>query len=223
MPCSDPRRPPEGRPNRRGMLGPVISASRMPTFNPRRLRLTASMAVTEDFPTPPLPLMIARTCSTLLNWDNLGNAGMPSGMIFFRSSSVIAPKVISTCLTPSSASNAVRASLAIRSFSGQPGMVNARVNFTVPLACSSRSRTIFSSTRLRLSSGSMTVERVLMTCSRLTISLCAPIQDYTLSILWRGPLQPAAGRRAPENRGLFPCLDDSRPARYIWCTKKPPS
>ena len=43
------------RPKAFGIEGPVISASRIATFLPFLLALTASREVTRDFPTPPLP------------------------------------------------------------------------------------------------------------------------------------------------------------------------
>ena len=52
----------EGRvvmPNILGMLGPVISASRIPTSKPARRRATAVKPLTSDLPTPPLPLITA--------------------------------------------------------------------------------------------------------------------------------------------------------------------
>ena len=48
-------------PNSRGIDGPVMSASRMPTFLCARRRPTASSAVVSDLPTPPLPDMIGTT------------------------------------------------------------------------------------------------------------------------------------------------------------------
>ena len=42
-----------------GMLGPVMSASSMPTVKPSRRSAHASRAVTEDLPTPPFPLITA--------------------------------------------------------------------------------------------------------------------------------------------------------------------
>src|SRR2546427_111920 len=52
----------EGRsvsPKTFAMLGPVKSASRTPTSYPSLRSWTASMLVTKDFPTPPLPDIIA--------------------------------------------------------------------------------------------------------------------------------------------------------------------
>ena len=49
-------------PNMRGIEGPVMSPSRMPTLSPRRFNPTASSPATSDFPTPPLPDITAMTC-----------------------------------------------------------------------------------------------------------------------------------------------------------------
>ena len=54
------------RPKALGMEGPVISASRMAVFISLRRMVTASMEVTMDFPTPPLPLTTPITFLTLL-------------------------------------------------------------------------------------------------------------------------------------------------------------
>jgi hypothetical protein len=51
---------PSGR-NILGILGPVISASRMPTWYPSWRSAMASSPLTSDLPTPPLPLMTAIT------------------------------------------------------------------------------------------------------------------------------------------------------------------
>ena len=55
------------RPNALGIDGPVTSASMMPVWWPRRLSSTASIEVTRDFPTPPLPLTTPTTLRTLLS------------------------------------------------------------------------------------------------------------------------------------------------------------
>ena len=49
------------RPRSFGIEGPVMSASSIPTCRPLRASSIASSAVTEDFPTPPLPLPTATT------------------------------------------------------------------------------------------------------------------------------------------------------------------
>lgn len=48
----------------RGMEGPQISASRMPTRWPLRARVRASWADTDDLPTPPFPERTKMTCLT---------------------------------------------------------------------------------------------------------------------------------------------------------------
>ncbi len=106
MPCSEPRTPPGGKPNSLGMLGPVISASSTPTFLPAFASATASRAVTEDLPTPPLPLRTAIVCPILLNGFSLGREGWAVPSTARRSSSVIAPSVTVTWLTPGRASTA---------------------------------------------------------------------------------------------------------------------
>ena len=71
---SSPVSLPKGRaviPNIRGILAPVISASRIPTFLPWRLRAMANSAVTSDFPTPPLPLITATILSIWFNSSGL--------------------------------------------------------------------------------------------------------------------------------------------------------
>ena len=48
-------------PSMRGTLKPQMSASSTPTRRPRAASAAARLTVTEDFPTPPLPLATART------------------------------------------------------------------------------------------------------------------------------------------------------------------
>jgi hypothetical protein len=50
-----------------GWLGPVMSASNIPTLLPCLARVEAIRPVTEDFPTPPFPLMTTKTFSILLS------------------------------------------------------------------------------------------------------------------------------------------------------------
>ena len=50
-----------------GMEGPVISASRMPTFLPRPAMAQAREEVTRLLPTPPFPLT---TAMTFLTWES---------------------------------------------------------------------------------------------------------------------------------------------------------
>ncbi len=171
MPWSEPRNPPTGRPKSFGMLGPVISASRMPTFLPARVSSHASMAVIEDLPTPPFPLKTAITFSTLLNLFSLGSSGLPLEKMAFFSSSLMVPKVIFTSVAPGMARIAIRASRSIWFFIGQPGMVSARVKETSPASVIFRSLTMFNSTMLRPSSGSCTFFSVSMIWSLVNMAL----------------------------------------------------
>ena len=138
------------------MLGPVMSASRMPTWFPSRRSATASSPLTNDLPTPPLPLITAITRRISLRCSALPFCpwGTPRPIRRF-SSSVISVSSTSTLLTPSRAPTAAFTSPTIWLLSGQPSVVKARVMSTrFPLARTSR--TIPSSMRLLCSSGSMT-------------------------------------------------------------------
>ena len=57
LPSGDVATPSLPIPKAMGMDGPVMSASRTAVFFPLRFMLPASMEVTKDLPTPPLPLM----------------------------------------------------------------------------------------------------------------------------------------------------------------------
>ncbi len=65
------------KPKHFGMLGPVMSASSIPTEHSRRRRVVASIEVTRDLPTPPLPLTTPITFFTLLNafWGSIRLSG----------------------------------------------------------------------------------------------------------------------------------------------------
>ena len=59
LPSAPPRRP--STPSMRGTLKPQMSASSTPTVRPRAASAAARLTVTDDLPTPPLPLAIGRT------------------------------------------------------------------------------------------------------------------------------------------------------------------
>ncbi len=100
IPISPPRKPPLGSPNIFGILAPVMSASRMPTFWPLRDSSTASIAVTDDFPTPPLPLITESTRPTRFIALSFGNAALVLPSASLRSSGVMAAKLICTSAAP---------------------------------------------------------------------------------------------------------------------------
>src|SRR5712691_7999954 len=54
-----------------GILGPWMSASRSPTAAPVWASVTARLTAMVDFPTPPLPLATASTCSLIRSCDSL--------------------------------------------------------------------------------------------------------------------------------------------------------
>jgi len=153
------------------MLGPVISASKMPIFLPCRASSQASKAVMEDLPTPPLPLITAMTRSILLNLFNCGNSVAPGGKSALRSSSLITDWVMFTCFTPGSFITASRASRSIFCFNGQPAIVKARVKATTPPREMVTFLIMPSSTRLRPSSGSITPDKASYTCFSVIILL----------------------------------------------------
>ena len=67
-------------PSMRGRLNPQMSASSTPTVRPRRARLTARLAVTDDLPTPPLPDATARILRGAGDvGDDAAVPGLPAG------------------------------------------------------------------------------------------------------------------------------------------------
>src|SRR5262245_12398282 len=57
-----------------GMLGPWMSASRSPTVAPIWARVIDRLTAMVDFPTPPLPLATAITCSLLRSDNSIGSS-----------------------------------------------------------------------------------------------------------------------------------------------------
>ena len=108
-----------------------MSASTMPTVRPALARASARLTVTDDLPTPPLPLAIAKTLVSEPGWANgISLAGLPPRSVVWssaRCSGVIAPRVSSTPVTPSTAPRALRTSRSMVSFIGQPETVSRTV------------------------------------------------------------------------------------------------
>ncbi|OQA15251.1 MAG: hypothetical protein BWY63_02973 [Chloroflexi bacterium ADurb.Bin360] len=158
-----------------GTLGPVISASRMPTRSPCLRKPAASNAAVVDLPTPPLPLITAIMDLTLFIrpasdccagswrfWRNFETS---------RSFSCGVIAVIVTCGFKSAPNPATTrsTSAAIVLCKGQLGTVSATVTWTAcPLILTSR--TMPNSTILRWISGSMTCSKACMTCSTETMN-----------------------------------------------------
>src|SRR5437016_1721444 len=169
----------EGRslsPNTLAMLGPVKSASRMPTSYPSLRSWTASMLVTKDFPTPPLPDAIAimflssRFPSRSMPGPGLFPCGVGVCVVLFWSrvrssfSSVLDIAVVSTVTDFTSFDFFKAFSTSVwRVFArGQCATVSAIVTLTW-LPSIDTSRTMLRSTMLIPISGSRTPRRHLTT------------------------------------------------------------
>src|SRR6478735_4849246 len=130
-----------------------MSASTTPTLRPCLAIASARLTVTEDLPTPPLPLAIANTFVRLPGWPE-------------RCSEVITPSWRSTPVTPGTRVTAAVTSRLIVSLRGQPATVSSTVRWTTPSASISTESTMPSSVIGRLISGSLTVASAALTCSR---------------------------------------------------------
>ena len=146
-----------------------MSASTMPTLRSWAAIASARLTVTDDLPTPPLPLAIAKTlvsepgCAKGISrcaWPPRSVSCSPE-----RCSAVITPSVRSTPVTPSTAPTAVVTSRLIVSLRGQPATVSSTVTRTSPSSEMSTDSTMPSSVMGRLISGSLTVARAALTRS----------------------------------------------------------
>src|SRR3954462_6065399 len=147
-----------------------MSASTMPTLNPRSAIAVARFTVTEDLPTPPLPEAIAKTL--------VSEPGRPNGISRCacpprsrswspdRWSPLITPSSRLTPVTPGTFSSAAVTSRVMVSFNGQPATVSRTFTETAPDASTSTDSTIPSSVIGRRISGSLTVASAALICSR---------------------------------------------------------
>jgi len=129
-----------------GTFGPRMSASNRPTRAPSIARAMARLTAMVVLPTPPLPLETAMVLRKF--W--------PIWSPMRRSLGTLASQLMVTRPTPGTWANAARASFSILPRNGQAGVVNMMVKLT-SLPSSFRLRIMFSDTRSRWSSGSMTV------------------------------------------------------------------
>ena len=125
---------PKGRavmPNMRGILAPVMSASRIPTLLPCRFKAIASKAVTSDLPTPPLPLITAMIC--LISFSASGLASINSMLMSapLKSGSAALIPAATNCCT-----SGVRAVEARVRVILSPTMVILRTRFRSVTLCS---------------------------------------------------------------------------------------
>src|SRR6478672_5340847 len=147
-----------------------MSASTTPTLRPCLAIASARLTVTEDLPTPPLPLAIANTFVRLPGWENgISRWAWPARRVSCspeRCSAVITPSWRSTPVTPGTRVTAAVTSRLIVSLRGQPATVSSTVRWTTPSASISTESTMPSSVIGRLISGSLTVASAALTCSR---------------------------------------------------------
>src|SRR6266550_2091153 len=115
-----------------------MSASTTPTDRPRRARSTATLTVTDDFPTPPLPDATAYTRVRDPGLANGISAAGASPRSFWRSSvrcaSVITPRLTTAPVTPGIAETAAVTSRFNCSRIGQPATVSRTPTRTRPSA-----------------------------------------------------------------------------------------
>src|SRR6478672_8171411 len=145
-----------------------MSASTMPTLRPSAASARARLTVTDDLPTPPLPLAIAYTLVSEPAWANgISRSARPLLRISLRParcSALITPRLRSTEVTPSTPVTAAVTSRLIVSLRGHPATVSSTWTATDPSSATSTESTIPSSVIGRLISGSLTVARASITC-----------------------------------------------------------
>src|ERR1700728_2341753 len=146
-----------------------MSASRTPTFCPAAALAAARFTVTDDLPTPPLPLAMAYT---LVSESCLAHGSSFSGRpprsrpwSSRRCSSLITSSSTRTRDTPASLLTAAVTSRVMVSRSGQPATVSQTSTRTVPSRPTSTFLTMPSSVIGRWISGSLTLARAWVTCS----------------------------------------------------------
>ena len=104
-----------------------MSASSTPTFCPAAASAAARFTVTEDLPTPPLPLATANTLVSDVGWANgISFSGRPPRSLPWssrRCSSLITSSSTRTRDTPASLLTAAVTSRVMVSRSGQPATV----------------------------------------------------------------------------------------------------
>ena len=146
-------------PSMRGIEKPQMSASMTPTAKPRSARAAARLAVTDDFPTPPLPEATASTrapggtrLGPAVDWACLRATSMAAAFC----SASISTQSIEAEVTPGRPSMRVRISRFSWAFSGQPAVVRATTTTAAPASETVADRAMPSSTMSAPSSGSTT-------------------------------------------------------------------
>jgi hypothetical protein len=148
-----------------------MSASTTPTFWPAAASAAARFTVTEDLPTPPLPLATAYTRVSDDGWANgiSGSGRPPRSWVCSarRCSSLITSRSTRTEVTPGSLLTAAVTSLVMVSRSGHPATVSHTATSTAPSPAMSTFLTMPSSVMGRRISGSSTPSSARVTCSAL--------------------------------------------------------
>src|SRR6266702_8583227 len=148
-----------------------MSASTTPTFWPEAARAAARFTVTDDLPTPPLPLATAYTRVSEDGWANgiCGSDRPPRSLVCRarRCSSLITSSCTRTEDTPGSLPTAAVTSRVMVSRSGQPATVRYTSTSTAPSAPTLTFLTMPSSVMGRWISGSCTPSSAWVTCSAL--------------------------------------------------------
>src|ERR1700729_373583 len=146
-----------------------MSASSRPTFLPAAAMATARFTVTDDLPTPPLPLATAYTLVSESGWANgMTRCGWPPRSVAcssLRCCSLITSSSTRTRRTPSSLLTAAVTSRVMVSRSGQPATVRKTSTRTVPSRPTSTFLTMPRSVIGRWISGSLTPASAWVTCS----------------------------------------------------------
>src|SRR5689334_13951933 len=192
-------------PSMRGTEKPYMSASSTPTCWPLAASAAARFTVTDDLPTPPLPLATANTrVSEVSSANGFRRSGRPPRSWLCsarRCSSLITSRPTRTPVTPASWLTAAVTSRVMVSRIGQPATVSQTSTRTVPSGLTSTSLTMPSSVIGRWISGSLTRESASVTCS-----VVGGTADGVAMAPW---YEPSRGRRtaAASRGGKIPLMD----------------
>ena len=158
-----------------------MSASTTPTFWPEAASAAARFTVTDDLPTPPLPLATAYTRVSEVGWANgiSGSARPPRSLVCSarRCSSLITSSWTRTEDTPGSLPTAAVTSRVMVSRSGHPATVRYTSTSTAPSAPTLTFLTMPSSVIGRWISGSCTPSSAWVTCSALGGLMVGEVMD----------------------------------------------
>src|SRR5215467_1778638 len=146
-----------------------MSASSTPTFWPDAASAAARLTVTDDLPTPPLPLATAYTWVSEAGWANgISRSTRPPrsrACSSRRCSSLITSRSTATADTPGTAATAAVTSRVMVSRSGQPASVRYTSTLTRPSGAMSTFLTMPRSVIGRRISGSLTRASASVTCA----------------------------------------------------------